>query len=160
MMKYNFLPMGYRDNVDARIRKKFYVYLVILLFFLGIYIIKYFINASYISELDKSIENNIYERIENKKNSKSSDKDKNETIYVFNRFKDSILKNFSIEDIYINKKTISLQVQFLNVDNLTSFIKYLEQNQEYKIKKLDLENNEKGAVKLKIDLEEKRNDAK
>lgn len=160
MEKYNFLPMWYRDNLEIKSKNKLRIYIMVLLALLSVSITKYFINISYISELDKAIEENIYERTEKEKNNNLFHKDKNETIYVFNKFKDGILKNYNIEDIRINKKSILLEIQFLNIDNLTKCIKDLEENREYRIKKLELQNKEEYNLRLKVSLEGKENDTK
>ncbi len=160
MEKYNFLPMWYRDDVEIKSKNKLRIYIIVLLALLSVSIIKYYINISYISALDKAIEENIYGRTENEKNNNLSYKDKNETIYTFNKFKDGILKNYSIEDVFINKKSILLEIEFLNIDNLTKFIKDLEGNQEYRIKKLELQNIEESNLRLKVSLERKKNDTK
>jgi ABC-type lipoprotein release transport system permease subunit len=158
MGEYNFLPMWYRNNMERKRKNKINICIVILTFLSAICVVRYFINNSYIKELNKSIEDNIYEKAEHKKKSELFDKEKHETIDTLNNFKDNILKNCSIEEVYISEKAVVLESDFSNTYTLTKFIKDLEENKEYKIKKLDLEDIEKNAVRLKVSLEVKKDD--
>lgn len=161
MNSYNFLPMWYRNKIDKRNSIKLKLYLVIMIFNVIICLTRFFTYKAEAAKLDNEI-NKIISKTNSKKiKTQTRDKEKVKTINTYKNVSKNITSensDYKFHSITIEEAKVSIESEAMDVYKAISFIDNIENNKDYKVKNIDMENIEDNKVKIKMIIEVKSNE--
>ncbi|MCD3194163.1 hypothetical protein G8S49_01055 [Clostridium botulinum C] len=152
MKEPNFLPLWYRKKVEKRNEIKFKVVIIILISFIGVIGFRLFKDKKSLIDVNNKIEVIKLNTKKQKNIQNNNIKNKLCTINIYTQMKQELFEKFKLDDISIKKDKVLVKKVFDNILDISNLLEYIENNQNYNIKHVDIENLEEDKILLKLDL--------
>ncbi|KEI15003.1 hypothetical protein Z959_08760 [Clostridium novyi B str. ATCC 27606] len=152
MKEPNFLPLWYRKKVEKRNEIKFKIVIIILISFIGVIGFRLFKDKKSLIDVNNKIEVIKLNTKKQKNIQNNNIKNKLCTINIYTQMKQELFEKFKLDDISIKKDKVLVKKVFDNILDISNLLEYIENNQNYNIKHVDIENLEEDKILLKLDL--------
>ncbi|AYF54951.1 hypothetical protein Z957_02360 [Clostridium sp. K25] len=152
MKEPNFLPLWYRKKVEKRNEIKFKVVIIILISFIGVIGFRLFKDKKSLIDVNNKMEVIKLNTKKQKNIQNNNIKNKLCTINIYTQMKQELFEKFKLDDISIKKDKVLVKKVFDNILDISNLLEYIENNQNYNIKHVDIENLEEDKILLKLDL--------
>ncbi|KEI17359.1 hypothetical protein [Clostridium haemolyticum] len=152
MKEPNFLPLWYRKKVEKRNEIKFKIVIIILISFIGVIGFRLFKDKKSLIDVNNKIEVIKLNTKKQKNIQNNNIKNKLCTINIYTQMKQELFEKFKLDDICIKKDKVLVKKVFDNILDISNLLEYIENNQNYNIKHVDIENLEEDKILLKLDL--------
>ncbi|CAG7840977.1 hypothetical protein CLOHAE12215_02401 [Clostridium haemolyticum] len=152
MKEPNFLPLWYRKKVEKRNEIKFKIVIIILISFIGVIGFRLFKDKKSLIDVNNKIEVIKLNTKKQKNIQNNNIKNKLCTINIYTQMKQELFEKFKLDDISIKKDKVLVKKVFDNILDISNLLRYIENNENYNIKHVDIENLEEDKILLKLDL--------
>ncbi|EGO86577.2 hypothetical protein CBCST_17267 [Clostridium botulinum C str. Stockholm] len=138
--------------MEKRNEIKFKVVIIILISFIGVIGFRLFKDKKSLIDVNNKIEVIKLNTKKQKNIQNNNIKNKLCTINIYTQMKQELFEKFKLDDISIKKDKVLVKKVFDNILDISNLLEYIENNQNYNIKHVDIENLEEDKILLKLDL--------
>lgn len=138
--------------MEKRNEIKFKIVIIILISFIGVIGFRLFKDKKSLIDVNNKIEVIKLNTKKQKNIQNNNIKNKLCTINIYTQMKQELFEKFKLDDISIKKDKVLVKKVFDNILDISNLLEYIENNQNYNIKHVDIENLEEDKILLKLDL--------